>query len=59
MTCDVSQCCLQAHLAHCLVEHKRRLRAITNFACESSVADIGIFLYSCVPFTTLDGLSRF
>ena len=51
--CVGSQCCKRAFLANCLVEH--RLYAITNFACESSVAGIGIFLIFLCPLHNLRG----
>jgi len=53
MTCVGSYCCMQALLAYCLVEH--RLYAITNFACESSVVGIGIFLIFLCPLHNLRG----
>ena len=53
MTCVDSHCCMQALLAYCLVEH--RLYAITNFACESSVVGIGIFLIFLCTLHNLRG----
>jgi hypothetical protein len=53
MTCVGSHFCMQALLAYCLVEHW--LYALTNFACESSVAVIGIFLIFLCPLHNLRG----
>ena len=52
-TCVNSHYFMQALLAYCLMEHK--LYAITNFACVSRVAGIGIFLIFLCPLHNIRG----